>query len=96
VRWGLTLDPSVSSAVFPRDLPGGANAEFANLAEAQCLRRAQRGALCGVLPVIAGRVGVDDSCSRNNLDFVALFGILADNDFLRWLLHGRESDGRSL
>jgi hypothetical protein len=46
VRWSLTLDPYKSGAVFPRDLPGGANAELANLAEAERFRRTRRGALC--------------------------------------------------
>jgi len=45
-RWSLTFDPSVSGAVFPRDLPGGSNANLANLAEAERFRRTRRGALC--------------------------------------------------
>lgn len=78
----LTLNSSKPGTMFLRDVFRGANAELANLAETERFTRSRRGALCRIPPVIASRVGVNDSRSQNNLNFVALFGKLADDDFL--------------
>jgi hypothetical protein len=85
--WRLRLNSSKSGAVFVRDVLCGANAELANLSGAKRVPRAGRGALCRILPVIASRVGMNDSRSHDNLYLVSLFGKLGDDDLLRWFLH---------
>ncbi len=69
------------------DVLRGANAELANVAEMERFARSRRGALSRILPVIAGRVGVDDSRSNDDLNLVALLGKLANDNFLRRIFH---------
>ena len=83
----MRLNSSKFGAMFLRDVLRGANAELANFAETERFTRTRRGALCRIVPVIASRVGVNDSRSHDNLNFVALFGKLADDDFLRRIVH---------
>ncbi len=80
--FSLACYASVQSLALTSDVFGGANTIPADLTQAAGFRRSERGALLGILLVVAGGVGVKDSAAPNNLNLVAPLAVFSNDNRL--------------
>jgi hypothetical protein len=78
--FSLACYAAVSSLALPGNISGGANTIPANLTQAAGFRRTQRGALLGILLMIAGGIGAEDAATPNDLNLVAPLAVFANDN----------------
>jgi len=80
--FSLACYASVQSPALQRNIFGGANAIPADLTQAAGLWGSQRSALLGILLMIAGGIGAEDSAASNGLNLIAPLAVFSNDNRL--------------